>query len=384
MFFPHFAPLPNLFLFTKVPALGILAQVENKVAPVGPEGTGGDWNDGFRNHGEVGMSWLRVHAAVLSGVVLASSAAFVRADCGCAAPASAPCAAPAAAPATRTVTVQEWVPEKYQTTRTVYKTECAQENYTAYRTECVAQQQTQQVTVYKSVCETHNEVRTVCRCVPSYEERTVMKQVVTCVPATTYTHRCVDKGHWECRQVECGPTFMERMHKKFHHKDCCECQSECECPHYRTERVWVSCKVEECVPCTHMVRHVQCVPCTEKVCCFKHVAEQVTVPVTSFKCVPQVVTQTCTVMVPHQVAYQACRTVSHCVPCQETVTCCRMVCHTVEKQVACEAPCATTCGCENSCGCESGCRRHKFHFGGHKKCHESCGCETASSGCGCN
>ena len=40
------------------------------------------------------MSWNRYKAALLSGVVLASSAAFARADCGCAAP--APCAARAA------------------------------------------------------------------------------------------------------------------------------------------------------------------------------------------------------------------------------------------------------------------------------------------------
>ena len=72
------------------------------------------------------MSWLRVHAALLSGVVLASSAAFARADCGCAAPARppAPPRAPAA-PVMRTVTVKEWVPEQYQTTRTVYKKEAS-------------------------------------------------------------------------------------------------------------------------------------------------------------------------------------------------------------------------------------------------------------------
>ena len=324
------------------------------------------------------MYWHRVRAALLSGVVLASSAAFARADCGCAAPAAAPCEAPCAAPAApaaptmRTVTVQEWVPEHYQATRTVYKQECVPETYTACRTECVAQQQTQQVTVMKSVCETHNEVRTVCKSVPCYEERTVMKQVVTCVPETTYTHRCVDKGHWECREVECGPSMMERLHKLCHRHNDCECQNECEAPHTRTERVWVSCKVEECVPCTRMVRHVSCVPTVQKVCTFKHVQEQVTVPVTSFRCVPEVVTKTCTVMVPHQVAYQATRNATRCVPVQETYTACRMVCHTVEKQVPCEAAPATTCGCENECGHG---RRHGFHLGGHMgHHHEDCGC----------
>ena len=337
------------------------------------------------------MNWLRVRAALLSSVVLVSSAAFARADCGCAAPA-APCATPCA-PATRTVTVQEWVPEKYQTTRTVYKEECVQEKYTAYRTECCAEQRTHQVTVYKSVCETHNETRCITKCVPYCEDRTVMKQVVTCVPETTYTHKCVDKGHYECREVECGPSFMDCLHKLCHKKkDCCECECQCEAPKTKTVREWVPCKVMECVPCTKMVRHVECVPTVEHVTCYKHVQEQICVPVSCFHCVPECVTQTCTVMVPHQVAYEACRTVKHCVPCQETVTCCKMVCHTVEKQVACEAP-ATTCGCENTC-CES----HKhcgFKLSGLFKHHEkecgceasSCGCESgcgASTGCGCH
>jgi hypothetical protein len=351
--------------------------------------TGGDWTTGSATK-EKQMNWLRVRAALLSSVVLASSAAFVRADCGCAAPA-APCATPCA-PAMRTVTVQEWVPEKYETCRTVYKEECTQEKYTAYRTECVAEQRTQQVTVYKSVCETHNETRCITKCVPVCEQRTVNKRVVTCVPETTYTHRCVDKGHWECEEVACGESFFERMGKLCgKHKGCgcdtgcnsgcnsgCGCETACEAPRTKTVRKWVSCKVEECVPCTKMVRHVECVPTVENVTCYKHVQEQITVPVSCFKCVPECVTRTCTVMVPHQVAYEACRTVKHCVPVQEKVTCCRMVCHTCEKQVPCEAA-ATTCGCENTC-CEHGHRGFKLSglFGGH---HNECGCESS---CGCH
>ena len=283
------------------------------------------------------------------------------------------------------MTCTEWVPEQYQATRTVCKQEQVQETYTAYRTECTAEQQTHQVTVYKSVAETHNETRCVTRCVPTVEERTCMKQVVTCTPETTYTHKCVDNGHWECREVECGPTLMERWHKLCRKNDCCECQTECcEAPRTRTERVWVSCKQDVCVPCTRMVRHVECVPTVEHVTCFKHVSEQITVPVTCFRCVPEVVNQTCTVMVPHQVAYQATRTVCHTVPVQETYTACRMVAKTVEKQVPCEAA-ATTCGCETECGCEHG--RHGWHMGERMGglFHKSCGCESGcESGCGCH
>ncbi len=210
------------------------------------------------------MSWFRLNAVLLSSVVLASSVPFANADCGCAAPAS-DCGG--CAPATRTITVTEWVPEHYQCTRTVYKQECCQEKYTGCRTECVAETRTCQVTVYKSVCETHNECRTISKCVPYCEDRTVMKQVVTCTPETTYTHKCVDKGHYECREVACGPTWGERFHKLCSRHNSCGCESscgcgnscgscECEAPRTRTERVWVSCKVDECVPCTHMVRRL--------------------------------------------------------------------------------------------------------------------------------
>jgi hypothetical protein len=346
--------------------------------------TGGDRIDGFRNQGEAAMRWFRVNAVLLSSVVLASSATFASADCGCAAPAG-DCGG--CAPATRTISVTEWVPEHYQACRTVYKQECVQEKYTGCRTECTAETRTCQVTVYKSVCETHNECRTICKCVPYCEDRTVMKQVWTCTPETTYTHKCVDKGHYECREVPCGPTLSERFHKLCHRNkcnECCESACECEAPRTRTERVWVSCKVDECVPCTHMVRHCTCVPTVEHVTCYKHVSEQVTVPVSCFHCVPECVTKTYTVMVPHQVTFEGTRTVTHCVPVQETYTACRMVAKCVEKQVACAAPC-NTCAAESTCGCEKECGCHGFKMGGRLKGmfhrEKGCGCE---SGCGCN
>jgi hypothetical protein len=355
--------------------------------------TGGDRIDGFRNQGEAVMRWFRFTAVLLSSVVLAASATFARADCGSAAPAG-DCGG--CAPATRTISVTEWVPEHYQACRTVYKQECVQEKYTGCRTECVAEQRTHQVTVYKSVCETHNECRTICKCIPYCEDRTVMKQVVTCCPETTYTHKCVDKGHYECREVACGPTLSERFHKLCkHHKrnECCEsaCESQCcEAPRTRTERVWVSCKVDECVPCTHMVRHCSCVPTVEHVTCYKHVSEQITVPVSCFHCVPECVTKTCTVMVPHQVTFEGVRNVTRCVPVQETYTACRMVSRCVEKQVACEAVSTSCCGSTSCCENQGG--HHGFHMGGRMKGlfhHNSCGCESTcggscNSGCGCN
>ncbi len=107
-------------------------------------------------------------------------------------------------------------------------------------------------------------------------------------------------------------------------------------------------------------------------------------PVSCFHCVPECVTKTYTVMVPHQVTFEGTRNVTKCVPVQETYTACRMVAKCVEKQVACAAPCST-CGCEHTCGCEKECGHGGFHMGGRLKGmfhrEKGCGCE---SGCGCN
>jgi hypothetical protein len=127
-----------------------------------------------------------------------------------------------------------------------------------------------------------------------------------------------------------------------------------------------------------MVRHCTCVPTVERVCVMKRVEEQVTVPVTTHRCVPECVKQTCTVMVPHQVTYEATRNVMQCVPTEEKVTCCRMVCHTVEKQVPCEAPCANTC-CESHCG--PGLFERIEEWKHSLFSHHGCGCETS---CGCH
>jgi hypothetical protein len=78
------------------------------------------------------------------------------------------------------------------------------------------------------------------------------------------------------------------------------------------------------------------------------VPKQETVQVCCYRCVPQQVTETFTVMVAKCVPYQATRTVARCVPCQETVVCCRMVPRTVVKQVSCWNPCCDT-GCTTSC-----------------------------------
>jgi hypothetical protein len=279
------------------------------------------------------------------------------------------------APAYKTVCVTEWVPETYTATRTVYKTECVPEKYTAYRTECVPETKTRVCTFLRQVTEQVEETRCVMVCTPVQEERTVMKRVVTCVPVTTMVCKTVDHGHYECREVPCGPTFGERLHglfAKHRHHDCC-CETACGCepacpPPTKTVQVWVPCKETIQVPCTRMERHVECVP--EKVCVTvnKMVPTQQKVMVCKTRCIPETKTETYTALVPHQVAYEATRMVSRCVPVCETYTACRMVAKTVEKQVPCG--CETSCCCESSC-CESGAHRGLFHrLRGH-----GCGCQ---------
>ena len=175
------------------------------------------------------MYWKSVRVALIVGVCTAAAAVAARAgDCcapaaGCGAPATECCA-----PQFRTVCCTEWVPEAYQCTRTCYRTECRQETYTTWRTECTPEQRTRTYTVCRMVPEVRTEWRTVCVRVPCVEERTVMKTRTVCVPVTTVSRKCEDHGHYECREVPCGPSLHDRMKKHLHHKkDCCDpCATE--------------------------------------------------------------------------------------------------------------------------------------------------------------
>jgi hypothetical protein len=247
----------------------------------------------FGNKGE-GMVWKAVRNVVAAGVLAAVAACTVRAaddakapvkdDAPQAPPAVAPgappagvmpapgpdgcgsgcaseCAAPA--PAFRTVCVTEWRPEQYQSTRTAYRTEYTQETYTAYRCEYSCETRTRTVTVNRMVPEVQQVTRTVCVNVPTVEERTVMKTHVSYRPVTTMVSKCEDHGHWECREVECGPSLHDRLKKCLHHKnDCCE---ECEKPRTKTVREWVPCKVMVQVPVTRCERVCEQVPVTCRV-----------------------------------------------------------------------------------------------------------------------
>jgi hypothetical protein len=232
------------------------------------------------------------------------------------------------------------------------------------------------------VPEVRTVTRTECVCVPSVEQRTVMTTHVSYKPVTRMCRRCVDRGHYECREVPCGPSFGERLRALCHRHKKCGCESECnECcapPRTKTVKCWVPCKVWEEYPVTTCQRVCESVPVTCNVTVHHYQTRQVPCQVTCMKCVPESHAETYQVCVPHQVAYQATRTVCVCVPHQETYTATRMVARTVARQVpvtTCAAsPCAESCG-QESCG-----HRCRFHFG-RRHHHKSCGCD---SGCGCN
>jgi len=334
----------------------------------------------YRNKGD-GMIWQQVRLALMASVLAAAAALTVRAEekpkaekaekipapAGATAPAPIAPVADGCAPQTRTVCVKEWVPEQYQAERTVYKTECRQENYTAYKCECVPETRTRTCTTYKKVQEMQTVCKTVYDCVQCMEERTTMVKHVTCKPVTKTVRKCVDKGHWECREVPCGPSCFEKMKSHFHHKDCCD-SCEATCQRTKTKKVWVPCPVwEEHTVCT-TEKVCEYTPQTCKVCVTKKVPRQVTCQVCVSKCVPECHTETYTCNVEKKVPYQATRTVSVCVPVKETYTACRMVCRTVEKQV----PVCETSGCETSLCCK---KKHSWHR------EKNCCTSTCDSGC---
>jgi hypothetical protein len=320
-----------------LPIYGILAYRPTRTNPILPSDSGTISRAviGYPNKGE-GMFWQRVRFALLAGIVAATATTTARAGDCCAPACSAPC--------TRTVCCTEWVPEQYQCTRTVYKTEYKQEAYTAYKCECYPETVTRTVTCYKSVPEVRTQIVNYTVCTPCVEEKTVMQACVTYKPVTKIVRKCVDQGHWECKEVPCEPSCMDRLRKCFH-KSCCD---DC-CVKTKIVKCWVPCPVWVECPVTCMQRCCEYKPVVVKCCTYKTECRQKEVQVCCYKCVPETREVSCTVMKTKLVPYQATRCVAVCVPCTETVTCCRMVAKTVVKQVpVCESSCCTSC-CKPCC-----------------------------------
>lgn len=312
------------------------------------------------------MFWKRTRLALLASFFMATTANVVRAEE----------AKPVTAPATRTVSYKVLVPEYYETTRIVNKQQCVEEKYTAYKCENVKEERTRTCNVNRIVNEMKEETRTVCEWVKTCEERTIMKKVTTCKPVTCTVKKCVDKGHWECKEVPCGPSITDRLKGllgKFKKNDCCETKCEDACaPKTKTVKCWVSNKVWEECKVTKMEKVTECVPTKVNVQVCKKVQKQVKVQVCVKKCVTEVKTEKYTVCVPKKVAYEATRKVMKCVPVEEKVKACKMVEKTVEKQVVDCDPCAAKCGILDNLKSKFGDLRCKL--ASHKKsdCNSCC------------
>lgn len=245
-----------------------------------------------------------------------------------------------------------------------YKVEYRQEAYTAYKWECTPETRTRTCTTWKRVPEVRTVTECVCVNVPCVQERTVMQTSVCCKPVTRIVRKCVDRGHWECRQVPCdsgwgrGNCCHHRRHHRRHGCGCEEscCESSCCAPPTRTVRCWVPCKEWVECPVTCMQRVCECHPVTCKVTVCKREIRQVQHQVTCWKCVPECRTENYTCMVPHCVPYQATRCVPVCVPCPAPAPapCCPTT-------TCCKPSCCHEQSCCNSCGHERCHRHHRCH-----------------------
>lgn len=278
------------------------------------------------------MIWQRVRMAVVACIVAAAaSLPYARA--------ADPCA-----PAMKTIQVEECVPEYYKTKRTVHKMQQVEEKYTAYKCELVPEKR--KVTVWEKVPVEETRTRCVTVSVPCVEERTCMEKHWVCKEVTTYKKECVDKGHWECREVPCGPSMKDRLFGK--KKDCCDPCADA-CPKTKTVKCWVPCKEWVCKPCTKTVKVCEYRPVTKKVTVCKKEVRHETYKCTVCKCVAR--EKECIVHVEKKTEYQATRKVCKCVPVEEEVTCCKMVKRIVEKQVPACNPCCDPCSKKKSKCC---------------------------------
>jgi hypothetical protein len=186
--------------------------------------------------------------------------------------------------------------------------------------------------------------------VPCVEERTVMKRTYQYQQVTEMVSKRVDRGHWECREVQCPlRSISNRIGSCFRGRDCCDpCPSTC--TPTRTRKVWVSCWVTECCPVTRCKKVCVETPVKCQVTVCKPVWSEEKVKVCTYRCVEEKRVEKCTVMVSRKVPFETTRTVRVCVPHTETVVMTRMVARCVAKQVpveecapvACE-PCPPRC-----------------------------------------
>jgi len=238
---------------------------------------------------------------------------------------AAPCAPCAPAPCVpQKVMCCEMVPEQRQCVRTVYKMQEKVEKYTAYKCVPTMEERTRTVCCPRYVTETVMVNKTCVERVPVWQDKVITKtRYVTQQVCETRT-RCVDRGHWEYKEVPvCGGGLLRKG-------DCCDC-----CPKTKCVKCWVPCKVMETYQVTCCKRVPVCETCTVKVCCYKTVCKTIQVPCTRTRCVMEQKVEKYQCCVNKMVPYEATRTVCCCVPVQENYTVTVCVPKWVEKTIAC-------------------------------------------------
>lgn len=320
------------------------------------------------------MIWQSVRIAFLVGAV-ALTGSYARADEDTNGGGDAKKDGKDAKPAVKmkTIYVMECVPEKYECKRTTYKTECRTEKVTCCKYECVPEVRERVCCVIKRVPEERWETRKVCTMVPCVEERTVMKRSYKYEQVTETVSKRVDRGHWECREVQCP---LRSLTSRLGRGGCCD---PCPAP-TRTKKVWVSCWVTECCPVTRCKKVCVETPVKCKVTVCKPVWKEEKVKVCTYKCIEEKRVEKCTVMVKKKVAFETTRTVNVCVPHTETVWATRMVarcvarqvpdeCHTVAHDACCQTRCRQACHdrCHRDRHCHDRCHRERCP---RDRCHD--------------
>jgi hypothetical protein len=299
----------------------------------------------YRNKGE-GMVCQPVRIALLLGAITAVAVSPARAQ-----DKASPCA-----PCTRTIQVNECVPETYTKKVITYKRVCKTEEYDTCRWQVTNECRERVSCVTKRIPVTETVTKKVCKTITVNEKRTVMKTAYKNVEETVNRQHLVELGHWECRERQ--PLLSGLLHNSCSTgcgDTCNTCNNACT----RTHRVWVyspryeCCPVKVCKKVCYQTPVEVCVP----VC--KHVEEVVNVQVCKYKCVQEQVVHKYSVPVLKKVSCKATRTVSSCVPVESTVTCTRMVNRCVTREV----PAPATCNTCNTCSTCDPCSSRWFSFG---------------------
>src|SRR5262249_21868727 len=199
--------------------------------------------------------------------------------------------------------------------RVTYKTEQRCEKYTAYKCETYTECCERTVTRNRRVTEWVDQCKTVCVRVPVCEERTVCRPCYRYVTETKMVTRCVDKGHWECREeYSHWKAFCNGLSGLCQrHNDCCDpcgqqgcgqqgcgqqgcgqqgcgqqqcCQQQCQ-NNCVQRRVWVPCMVQEQCPvtCCRKVCEMKTEVC--KVTTYRTEQRQVNCKVCVVRCIPE-------------------------------------------------------------------------------------------------